>query len=416
LPGCGCEARLGEQNGTRGKPELTATSVIIRETLLGRMTQRLRVFVTLFVAMATAIVSRTAELPKTDHHFLYTNDVIDDIPWSIHIVRIERSYSDFEFCTTLGRGETFGMGTVSEQLKSVTQAARVPLAAINGDFYEKSEKYQGRPRDVQLWQGEVVSSPAGHTAFWIDVQGVPQMTNVFSRFRALWPDGRSTPIGLNQDRDDQTAVLYTAVAGPSTRTAGGVDLVLEPASKSAWLPLKVGSIYEARIKAVRESGNAPLTRDTMVLSLGPKLLSSLPSLSPGSSIRISTETSPDLSGATVAIAGGPALVHNHKPLQWTGFLHMRHPRSAFGWNKEYYFLVEVDGRQSNISVGMTFPELADYLVKLGCDEAMNFDGGGSATLWALGAVRNSPSEGDERPSANALVVVRKKPGPDPKSN
>jgi exopolysaccharide biosynthesis protein len=39
---------------------------------------------------------------------------------------------------------------------------------------------------------------------------------------------------------------------------------------------------------------------------------------------------------------------------------------------------------------------------------MNFDGGGSSTLWALGAVRNSPSEGDERPSANALVVVRRK--------
>jgi len=39
---------------------------------------------------------------------------------------------------------------------------------------------------------------------------------------------------------------------------------------------------------------------------------------------------------------------------------------------------------------------------------MNLDGGGSATLWALGAVRNSPSEGDERPSANALVLVKKK--------
>ena len=103
-------------------------------------------------------------------------------------------------------------------------------------------------------------------------------------------------------------------------------------------------------------------------------------------------------------------------MQWTGFLHMRHPRTAFGWNKDYYFLVEVDGRQSNISVGMTFPELADYLVKIGCQEAMNLDGGGSATLWALGAVRNNPSEGDERPSANALVVVRRKPSSEQKGN
>jgi exopolysaccharide biosynthesis protein len=86
---------------------------------------------------------------------------------------------------------------------------------------------------------------------------------------------------------------------------------------------------------------------------------------------------------------------------------LRHPRTALGWNKAHIFLVEVDGRQSNISVGMTFPELASYMAKLGCEQAMNLDGGGSATLWALGSVRNSPSEGEERPAPNALVLVKK---------
>ena len=370
--------------------------------------------VSLRFLLGLLILSSTTEInagepPRSDRHFQYTNDVIEDVPWSIHIVKIERSYPDFEFCTTLGKAETFGMGTVSEQLKSLTQEARLPLAAINGDFYLNSQKYQGRPRDVQIWHGEVVSSPSGHTAFWVDAQAQPHMTNVFSRFRAIWADGTTTPIGLNQDREDEAAVLYTGVAGSSTQTAGGVDLILEAATNSAWLPLRLGSVYQARVRTVRESGNAPLTRDTMVLSVGPKLVTRLPPLRSGLTLQISTETSPDLAGAVVAIGGGPAMVHNHKPLQWTGFLHLRHPRSAFGWNKDYYFLVEVDGRQSNISVGMTFPELADYLVKIGCEEAMNFDGGGSATLWALGAVRNSPSEGDERPSANALVVVRRKP-------
>ena len=58
---------------------------------------------------------------------------------------------------------------------------------------------------------------------------------------------------------------------------------------------------------------------------------------------------------------------------------------------------------------MTFAELADYMIKLGCEEAMNLDGGGSSTLWAFGAVRNSPSEGEERPAPNALVVVKRNP-------
>ena len=61
---------------------------------------------------------------------------------------------------------------------------------------------------------------------------------------------------------------------------------------------------------------------------------------------------------------------------------------------------------------MTFPELASYMAKIGCAEAMGLDGGGSATLWALGTVRNSPSEGEERPAPNALVLL-KKAGPKP---
>jgi exopolysaccharide biosynthesis protein len=51
------------------------------------------------------------------------------------------------------------------------------------------------------------------------------------------------------------------------------------------------------------------------------------------------------------------------------------------------------------------------MLKLGCEQAMNLDGGGSATLWALGMVRSSPSEGQERPSPNGLVVVRKNSRP-----
>jgi hypothetical protein len=342
--------------------------------------------------------------------------VIDDVPWSIHIVKIERSYPGFEFCTTLGKGGVFGMSTVSEQVKGLWSEPKQPLAAINGDFYDKSEKYQGRPRDVQVRQGEVVSNPAGHTAFWIDSSGTPHLTNVFSLFRVIWPDDKVTPIGLNQDREDESCVLYTSALGLSTRTSGGVDLVLERSTNSAWLPLRIGETYSARVREVRKSGDTALSRDLMILSIGPKLESRLAVPAPNSILRIVTQTSPDLWGANIAIGGGPALVHNSKPMQWTGFLPMRHPRAAFGWNRDYYFLVEVDGRQSNISVGMTFPELADYLVKIGCEEAMNFDGGGSATLWALGAVRNSPSEGEERPSANALVVIRKKPGTEQKQN
>jgi exopolysaccharide biosynthesis protein len=56
---------------------------------------------------------------------------------------------------------------------------------------------------------------------------------------------------------------------------------------------------------------------------------------------------------------------------------------------------------------MTFPELAAYMAKIGCEEAINLDGGGSATIWVYGNVMNNPSEGRPRPGANALVVMRR---------
>jgi exopolysaccharide biosynthesis protein len=84
----------------------------------------------------------------------------------------------------------------------------------------------------------------------------------------------------------------------------------------------------------------------------------------------------------------------------------RHPRAAVGWNDEFYFLVQVDGRQKGVAAGMTLAELASYLVRLGCKEAMNLDGGGSATLWYAGTVRNFLCDGYEREVANCLVVVK----------
>jgi exopolysaccharide biosynthesis protein len=85
----------------------------------------------------------------------------------------------------------------------------------------------------------------------------------------------------------------------------------------------------------------------------------------------------------------------------------RHPRTAVGDNKNFVFLVEVDGRQPELSMGMTFTELANLMEQLGCSEAMNLDGGGSATFWLNGKVVNSPSDKHERAVANALVIVRR---------
>ena len=76
-----------------------------------------------------------------------------------------------------------------------------------------------------------------------------------------------------------------------------------------------------------------------------------------------------------------------------------HPRTAIGIDRDtktLLFLV-VDGRQK-FSRGYTMVELANKMIDLGADEALNLDGGGSSTMMASGRggrlkVINSPSDG-----------------------
>ena len=69
------------------------------------------------------------------------------------------------------------------------------------------------------------------------------------------------------------------------------------------------------------------------------------------------------------------------------------------------WFVAADGRDQNYSIGLTLPELAAEMQKLGCTEAICLDGGGSTAMVINGILVNRPSDGIERRVANALVVV-----------
>ena len=150
-----------------------------------------------------------------------------------------------------------------------------------------------------------------------------------------------------------------------------------------------------------------------MLTIGSSLTNVFAPIIPGMELTISTVLSKNLATANTAIGGGPLLVHNGKLEHWPEVKGTnspalpRHPRTAIGFNSKFFYLVEVDGRQKDLSVGMTFPELADLMKALGCTEAMNLDGGGSSTFWLNGKVLNSPSDKHERSLANGLIIVRK---------
>ncbi|TZF84790.1 phosphodiester glycosidase family protein [Pedobacter sp. BS3] len=99
--------------------------------------------------------------------------------------------------------------------------------------------------------------------------------------------------------------------------------------------------------------------------------------------------------SSTLLVSGPLLVLNDKIIAQVSqsFNTERNPRAGVGVTKSNHLIaVVVDGRADEAS-GMTTPELAEVMKALGCQSAMNFDGGGSSTAWVKNhGVVNYPSD------------------------
>jgi hypothetical protein len=82
----------------------------------------------------------------------------------------------------------------------------------------------------------------------------------------------------------------------------------------------------------------------------------------------------------------------------------RHPRAALGFDGERLIALVCDGR-SDEDAGLTIGELANAMLVLGAREALNLDGGGSATLVCGGELRNIPRESHGLPVPGGRAIA-----------
>ena len=116
---------------------------------------------------------------------------------------------------------------------------------------------------------------------------------------------------------------------------------------------------------------------------------------------------------TDAIGGGALIVENGKVVDVgnDALYTARHPRSAVGIKADgKVVFCAVDGRRAGYSNGMTARELSEYMISLGCDYALNLDGGGSTTVYAAlpgdgEKLVNRPTDGTQRGISTAAVFV-----------
>lgn len=150
---------------------------------------------------------------------------------------------------------------------------------------------------------------------------------------------------------------------------------------------------------------------TVGLESGEYLCGQLSSLKVGEQVKLSV-TSPDPRWSEAQqVIGGYAMLLKDGVVQ-EGLDNTANPRTALGIKADgKVVLYTIDGRQSGHSVGASMRQVAARLKELGCVDAVLFDGGGSTTFGATGALdaafslQNKPSDGGQRAVTNALFFV-----------
>lgn len=294
------------------------------------------------------------------------------------------------------------------------------VAAINGGFFvwDKTPGY-ANPVGTVMESGKLLSVDAGFNKD-SDKMAVLSITRANEVLYNYWktsisliaPDGSKLAVGrVNKPywgyKDDLS--IFTRSWGEKsigTDTPTGCADIVE-------ILVDDGKITE--IRAGQPSAQIPQNGYVIVsrADIGKFLVQSF---KPGDEVKLDITTTPDWNKLKTAVTGGAILLKDGKiPSQFThipeGTRSTRNPRTAIGSSKDgkQLILVTVDGRQ-NASIGMTLTELAETMAELGAYNALNLDGGGSATMVArpLGTTDlstvNSPSDGASRKVANAVGI------------
>lgn len=310
---------------------------------------------------------------------------------AVHILHVDPHSPDIAIQPVLAGDVGTGL-----EPASIIATRHDAVAGINGGYFAGS----GAPLGMVVINGELVSAPLPRRSVFAIARSGELLIQAFEfqgRVRTagnrwLWVSA------VNRMPHAGGVAVYTARYGPLTPTLG-LAAVVQDGLVTRFASGRLLIPEDGYVLTVNRS-DAPLLTDHLrvdqpvTVTLG---------LAPGQDL-------------ISALGGGPRLVKAGAPFipfgwEWfaTHLFAQRAPRTAVGIRSiGKLIFVTVDGR-SRRNTGMTLTELAQLMVRLGARDAMNLDGGGSATMVVGGRTVNEPSDGRERPIGSALLVLRTAP-------
>ncbi len=276
------------------------------------------------------------------------------------------------------------------------------VAAVNADFFHLTSP--AAPFGLHVEGGEMLSSPADHSwlGFGLDLDRVAHILNWRFRGELIASGGQRHKLhGFNQTFSPGGIYLYDRSWGTQVSSVFFDDPVLQVTVRDGII---TQILRTERSATIPSDGYVVVADGTMEIDF------LLRNARLGTSLEFILGIEPDLQLDT-AVGGQALLVKDGQPVD-PGRLpspgSTRASRTAVGAAGETIFFVTIDA--TPIGSGVTMEELSVFMSRLGADQALNLDGGGSTTMVArrpgefVMELISQPRHGTERSLPNAIGV------------
>lgn len=334
--------------------------------------------------------------------------VTDDGPIVVHIAAAVAHRNDIRIDSALANNALTSSGETVSAMARRTGA----VAGINADYFDIGNT--NRPTNIVVESGQLVRTPRKRYALIITNGGEPVIAE--ESFVGQAQIGSNT-IGLDAINElpppDGGTSLITPQFGTVPPQANTTLVSLTPRS---------GVTPFAQYSTIDIADNGTPQPAGYYLAIGVNAYGRAGVPNPGDQITVNGDLSPvNVANIGAAVGGGPMILHQGQFFDDPdgpngGEYSARIPASgaAIGFDGTLY-LLEVDGRQSDLSIGITRPEFAALMRAFGAAEGLAFDGGGSSALAvrtrgaASAHLVTSPSDGIERKVADGIFIYSTAP-------